>query len=63
MACRDVISWTTMITAYVQHGHGDQALRMLSEMVSEGFYPNEFTVCSVLKACQQDVIMQSALHK
>ncbi|XP_006663280.1 pentatricopeptide repeat-containing protein At4g18520, chloroplastic [Oryza brachyantha] len=54
MASRDVISWTTMITAYVQHGHGDQALRMFSEMVSEGFRPNEFTVCSVLKACAEE---------
>lgn len=51
MTSRDVISWTTMITAYVQQGHGDKALQMFSEMVSEGFLPNEFTVCSILKAC------------
>ncbi|KAL5204492.1 hypothetical protein ABZP36_009363 [Zizania latifolia] len=54
MAYHDVISWTTMITAYVQHGHGDQALRMFSAMVSEGFHPNEFTVCSVLKVCAEE---------
>ncbi|KAL6658254.1 hypothetical protein ACP70R_003840 [Stipagrostis hirtigluma subsp. patula] len=54
MASRDVVSWTTMITAYVQNGHGDQALRMFPAMVSEGFRPNEFTVCSVLKACAEE---------
>uniref|UniRef100_A0A0A9D9V9 Pentatricopeptide repeat-containing protein n=1 Tax=Arundo donax TaxID=35708 RepID=A0A0A9D9V9_ARUDO len=54
MTSRDVVSWTTMITAYVQHGHGDKALRMFSVMVSEGFRPNEFTVCSVLKACAEE---------
>ncbi|CAN6283712.1 unnamed protein product [Urochloa humidicola] len=54
MASRDVVSWTTMITAYVQHGHGDKALRMFPTMVAEGFRPNEFTVCSVLKACAEE---------
>lgn len=54
MASHDVVSWTTMITAYVQHGHGDKALWMFSAMVSEGFRPNEFTVCSVLKACAEE---------
>lgn len=54
MVCRDVVSWTTMITVYVQHGHGDRALQVFSAMVSEGFRPNEFTVCSVLKACAEE---------
>jgi len=54
MASRDVVSWTTMITAYVQHGHGDKALHMFPKMVSEGFRPNEFTVCSALKACAEE---------
>ncbi|RLN18918.1 pentatricopeptide repeat-containing protein [Panicum miliaceum] len=54
MASRDVVSWTTMITAYVQHGHGDKALQMFPTMVAEGFRPNEFTVCSVLKACAEE---------
>jgi pentatricopeptide repeat protein len=54
MTSRDVVSWTTMITVYVQHGHGDKALQVFSAMVSEGFRPNEFTVCSVLKACAEE---------
>jgi pentatricopeptide repeat protein len=54
MTSRDVVSWTTMITVYVQHGHGDKALQVFSAMVSEGFHPNEFTVCSVLKACAEE---------
>ncbi|KAL6868173.1 hypothetical protein ACP4OV_015018 [Aristida adscensionis] len=54
MASRDVVSWTTMITAYVQNGRGEHALRMFPAMVSEGFRPNEFTVCSVLKACAEE---------
>lgn len=51
MSKRDVICWTTMITACSQHGHGEDAFEMFSRMLTEGFLPNEFTVCSVLKAC------------
>ncbi|XP_065847859.1 pentatricopeptide repeat-containing protein At4g18520, chloroplastic [Euphorbia lathyris] len=48
---RDVVCWTTMITACSQRGHGDEAFEMFSQMLGEGFSPNEFTVCGVLKAC------------
>ncbi|KAF9608192.1 hypothetical protein IFM89_007814 [Coptis chinensis] len=52
MGERDVVSWTSMITACAQHGYGEEAFSLFSEMQSEGFLPNEFTVCSVLKACR-----------
>lgn len=48
---RDVVSWTSVITACAQHGHGEEALSMFSQMQIDGFCPNEFTVCSTLKAC------------
>uniref|UniRef100_A0A5B7BKW8 Pentatricopeptide repeat-containing protein n=1 Tax=Davidia involucrata TaxID=16924 RepID=A0A5B7BKW8_DAVIN len=47
----DVVCWTTMITACAQHGWGEEAFAMFSQMLSHGFVPNEFTVCSILKAC------------
>ncbi|KAK2978583.1 hypothetical protein RJ640_006702 [Escallonia rubra] len=51
MRVRDVVSWTSMITSCSQHGLGKEAFNMFSQMLSDGFCPNEFTVCSVLKAC------------
>ncbi|WOL19403.1 pentatricopeptide repeat-containing protein [Canna indica] len=51
MSSKDVITWTTMITAHVKSGHGYEALSMFLDMQEHGFSPNEFTVCSVLKAC------------
>ncbi|XP_021661981.1 pentatricopeptide repeat-containing protein At4g18520, chloroplastic isoform X2 [Hevea brasiliensis] len=51
MAERDVVCWTTMITAFSQQGHEEEAFGMLSQMLAEGFLPNEFTACAVLKAC------------
>ncbi|KAK7362482.1 hypothetical protein VNO77_04597 [Canavalia gladiata] len=51
MAERDVVCWTTMITACSQQGLGDEALLMLSQMLGDGFLPNEYTICGALKAC------------
>lgn len=51
MLVRDVICWTTMITAYAQYGRGDEAFAMFSYMQHHGHRPNKFTVCSILKAC------------
>jgi pentatricopeptide repeat protein len=51
MSKRDVVAWTTMIVAYVQHGNGQEVFSMLSDMQNDGFSPNEFTISCVLKAC------------
>lgn len=50
---RDVVCWTTMITACSQQGRGREALSMFSEMMFDTS-PNEFTVCSILKACGEE---------
>ncbi|XVE60422.1 hypothetical protein DITRI_Ditri05aG0127400 [Diplodiscus trichospermus] len=54
MVEKDVVSWTTIITACSQQGYGKEAFSMFSRMLSDGFWPNEFTVCSVLKACGEE---------
>ncbi|XP_074589695.1 pentatricopeptide repeat-containing protein At4g18520, chloroplastic-like [Curcuma longa] len=51
MPSKDVITWTTMITAHVQGGREQKALLMFQEMHGDDLAPNEFTVCSILKAC------------
>ncbi|CAM8945797.1 unnamed protein product [Rhodiola kirilowii] len=55
---KDVICWTTIISACSRQGRGEEAFYIFSQMVAEGFSPNEFTVCSVLKACGKE----KALH-
>lgn len=50
----DVVCWTTMITACSQQGNGKEAISLFSRMLNEGFSPNEFTVCGVLKACGEE---------
>ncbi|XP_022744599.1 pentatricopeptide repeat-containing protein At4g18520, chloroplastic-like [Durio zibethinus] len=51
---KDVVCWTTMISAFSQQGYGKEAFSMFSRMLNDGFWPNEFTVCSVLKACGEE---------
>ncbi|KAL7176049.1 hypothetical protein ACSBR2_029592 [Camellia fascicularis] len=58
MPNHDVVSWTTMITACSQHGWTEEAFLLFSRMQFEGFSPNEFTVCSVLKACGDEAALK-----
>lgn len=51
---RDVICWTTVITACSKYGRGEEAFKMFLSMLDDGFEPNEFTVCSVLDACGEE---------
>ncbi|KAK4795412.1 hypothetical protein SAY86_013406 [Trapa natans] len=51
MIDRDVVSWTTVISACAQHGQETQALLMFLEMLRDGLLPNEYTVCSILNVC------------
>ncbi|KAK7259672.1 hypothetical protein RIF29_25285 [Crotalaria pallida] len=62
MAERDVVCWTTMITACSQQGLGHEALLMLSQMLSDGFFPNEYTICGALKACGENKALKFGMQ-
>ncbi|XP_077211332.1 tetratricopeptide repeat (TPR)-like superfamily protein [Tasmannia lanceolata] len=48
----NVMSWTAIITGYVQSGGRDkEAIELFSEMKQASVLPNHFTFSSVLKAC------------
>lgn len=48
---RNVVTWTTLITGYVEHGHGKEAIELFHQMHAEGVSPNPVTFVCVLKAC------------
>ncbi|XP_048503231.1 pentatricopeptide repeat-containing protein At4g18520, chloroplastic [Beta vulgaris subsp. vulgaris] len=54
MKKRDVVTWTTMITACSQQGYGEKALSLFSQMLIGKYFPNEHTICSVLTACGEE---------
>eukprot|EP00261_Vitis_vinifera_P040297 XP_019081540.1 PREDICTED: pentatricopeptide repeat-containing protein At3g49170, chloroplastic-like [Vitis vinifera] len=48
----NVMSWTAIITAYVQSGECDkEAIELFCKMISGHIWPNHFSFSSVLKAC------------
>lgn len=47
----DVISWTAMIGAYAQHGHGKEAFQLFGKMQQGGTKPNSITFISILDTC------------
>ncbi|XP_058757213.1 pentatricopeptide repeat-containing protein At4g18520, chloroplastic-like [Vicia villosa] len=62
MEKRDVVCWTTMITACSQQGLGYDALLMFSRMLCDGFFPNEYTVCAALKACGENKALKVGIQ-
>ncbi|XP_062198120.1 pentatricopeptide repeat-containing protein At4g14820 [Phragmites australis] len=51
MPGKNVITWTSMITAFAMHGDGKSALGLFEQMKSEGVEPNEVTFLGLLYAC------------
>ncbi|EFJ17102.1 hypothetical protein SELMODRAFT_115259 [Selaginella moellendorffii] len=51
LAIKDVVSWSNMIAAYAQTGHGTEALEMFHRMDAEGIQANVITFVAVVHAC------------
>ncbi|MCO5575705.1 hypothetical protein L7F22_029508 [Adiantum nelumboides] len=47
----NAVSWTAMLSACVEHGHGERALCLYKEVRVEGFTPNQLTYLFALQAC------------
>ncbi|XP_057974481.1 pentatricopeptide repeat-containing protein At1g03540 [Malania oleifera] len=50
---KDVISWTSMVSGYVQLGKPRDSLELFWEMLDFGVEPNGFTLSASIKACSQ----------
>ncbi|CAA7393516.1 unnamed protein product [Spirodela intermedia] len=50
---RDVVSWTSMISGYVQNGHAEEGLILFNQMRKTETDPNGFTVGTLLAACSK----------
>ncbi|KAG8377411.1 hypothetical protein BUALT_Bualt08G0030200 [Buddleja alternifolia] len=61
MSIRTLISWTSMITAFAQHGLSQQALQLFEDMRFVGVRPNKITFVGVLSACSQAGMVDEAL--
>jgi pentatricopeptide repeat protein len=48
---KDLVSWTAMIVAYANHGHGHHALQVFARMRVSGTKPDEVTFVGLLLGC------------
>ncbi|GAB2287242.1 hypothetical protein Dimus_021625 [Dionaea muscipula] len=48
---RNVVTWTTMIAVFQQHGHSNKAIEYFESMLLEGTSPDYITFVCVLSAC------------
>ncbi|KAK4274207.1 hypothetical protein QN277_017469 [Acacia crassicarpa] len=62
MSTRTMISWTSMITGYSQHGRSQQALDLFEDMRLARVKPNEITFVGVLSACSHAGLVNEALR-
>uniref|UniRef100_J3M1M7 Pentatricopeptide repeat-containing protein n=1 Tax=Oryza brachyantha TaxID=4533 RepID=J3M1M7_ORYBR len=51
MPYRNVISWTSLITACGRNGYGEDAVPLFNRMVEDGVRPNDVTFLALLSAC------------
>ncbi|KAI5054514.1 hypothetical protein GOP47_0030596, partial [Adiantum capillus-veneris] len=51
LSLRTVYSWTAIITAFVDCGHSEEALRLYHRMREDGVEPDDFTFVSLFRAC------------
>ncbi|KAE8704542.1 Pentatricopeptide repeat-containing protein [Hibiscus syriacus] len=58
----DISTWNSIIVGLGMHGFGEKALDAFSEMLAEGFEPNEVTFIAVLSACSRSGLLNEG-HK
>ncbi|KAK7270458.1 hypothetical protein RIF29_23613 [Crotalaria pallida] len=51
MPYKDVVSWTTVLSAHTRNKHHFEALELFDLMLGSGQCPNEFTLSSALRSC------------
>ncbi|XP_075504216.1 putative pentatricopeptide repeat-containing protein At3g25060, mitochondrial [Primulina tabacum] len=64
MNCRNIVSWSTLISGYAQNGLSRNALESIIEMQSCGFEPDLVSLVGALLACSQIgfLIFGRAIH-
>jgi len=58
----DIISWSTMIRSYAQHGHHGEALNLFEKMRDYGIAPNQITFLGALTACSHGGLVEEGLR-
>ncbi|XP_022946769.1 putative pentatricopeptide repeat-containing protein At3g49142 [Cucurbita moschata] len=58
MKLRDVVSWTSMMSAYGKSGQGYDAVALFAKMLDSGLNPDSISFVSVLSACSHAGLLE-----
>ncbi|ESW18274.1 hypothetical protein PHAVU_006G027400 [Phaseolus vulgaris] len=59
---RDLVFWTSMITAYGSHGQAYEALKLFTEMLQSNVKPDRVSFLAVLSACGHAGLVDEGCH-
>ncbi|KAJ0978084.1 hypothetical protein J5N97_013558 [Dioscorea zingiberensis] len=63
MSMKDIVTWTSLVSAYGMYGQGEKALRAFTEMEEEGIIPDHVAFVAVLFACSHaGLVEEGKLH-
>ncbi|GLT76925.1 hypothetical protein SLA2020_485580 [Shorea laevis] len=62
MKFRDVVSWTSMISAYGMSGEGHDAVTLFSKMQHSGLSPDSIAFVAVLSACSHSGLLDEGWY-
>ncbi|KAF3431440.1 hypothetical protein FNV43_RR26171 [Rhamnella rubrinervis] len=62
LVCKDVKSWTAMISGFGVHGQAENAIRLFCKMEEKGYRPNEVTFLAVLSACSHGGLVTEGMR-
>jgi pentatricopeptide repeat protein len=51
MACKDILSWTSMIGGYGMNGYVNEAIKLFNSMVHAGVHPDHVVFLGLISAC------------
>ncbi|KAI3901377.1 hypothetical protein MKW92_024692 [Papaver armeniacum] len=62
MRIRDIVTWTSLISAYGMSGQGRDAVDLFSKMLKSGLIPDQIAFVSVLSACSHSGLLTEGRH-
>ncbi|XP_057525667.1 putative pentatricopeptide repeat-containing protein At3g49142 [Amaranthus tricolor] len=62
MRIRDIVSWTSMLSAYGVSGKGHEAVALFSRMKESGLVPDSVAFVAVMSACSHSGMLEEGKH-
>ncbi|CAL9203871.1 unnamed protein product [Musa hybrid cultivar] len=59
---KDVVSWTSIVSAYGMHGHGKKAIALFEQMRKSGLKPDPVAFISILSACNHSGLLNEGKY-